>query len=79
MAVVGEWKGVWDYDPAMMGTPDLPESLQQFKLAPALKGIIAFILWRSAYFTKQVSWTNKMLIPMYWFKTMLFGRDISRF
>jgi hypothetical protein len=26
-----------------------------------------------------VSVTNKLLIPMYWFKSMIFGRDISRF
>lgn len=44
-----------------------------------MKGFLAFLLWRAAYWTKQVSWVNRMLIPMYWFKSMLFGRDISRF
>mmetsp|Transcript_14271 Transcript_14271/g.22013 ORF Transcript_14271/g.22013 Transcript_14271/m.22013 type:complete len:294 (-) Transcript_14271:14-895(-) len=45
----------------------------------ATSGAAAFLAWRSAYWTKQLSWTNMILIPMYWFKAMLFGRDISRF
>lgn len=45
----------------------------------ASSGVAAFLAWRSAYWTKQLSWTNMVLIPMYWFKAMLFGRDISRF
>lgn len=70
MASVGEWKGVFDSpsfsaDDTSHGTP--------------VQGLLAFLLWRSAYWTKQVSVVNKLLIPMYWFKTMLFGRDISRF
>lgn len=44
-----------------------------------LKGFTAFLLWRAAYWTKQVSLRNKMLIPMYWLKCILFGRDIARF
>lgn len=47
--------------------------------APPVKGILAFLLWRAAYWTKQVSTVNKLMIPMYWFKSMIFGRDISRF
>lgn len=42
-------------------------------------GLASFLMWRSAYWTKQLSWTNMILIPMYWFKQMIFGRDISRF
>ena len=42
-------------------------------------GLLAWLAWRSAYWGKQVSWSNKILIPMYWFKTFVFGRDISRF
>ena len=42
-------------------------------------GVAAFFMWRSAYLTKQLSLTNMILIPMYWFKQMVFGRDISRF
>ena len=47
--------------------------------APVVKGWQGKLLWMSAYWGFQVSWVNKMLIPMYWFKTFIFGRDISRF
>jgi len=42
-------------------------------------GLAAFLAWRSAYWGYQVSITNKILIPMYWFKSYWFGRDISKF
>jgi len=42
-------------------------------------GVIAYFTWRSAYWGMQTSWTNKILIPMHWFKSFVFGRDISRF
>jgi NADH dehydrogenase/NADH:ubiquinone reductase (non-electrogenic) len=45
----------------------------------ATSGLAAFFMWRSAYWTKQLSWSNMILIPMYWFKQMIFGRDICRF
>jgi len=45
----------------------------------ALSGTAAFLMWRSVYLTKQLSYTNMILIPMYWFKQVVFGRDISRF
>lgn len=47
--------------------------------ADELKGWPAWILWRTAYLTKSMSIRNKLLIPMYWFITWVFGRDISRF
>lgn len=34
---------------------------------------------RAAYWTKSVSLVNKILIPMGWFRSWLFGRDICRF
>jgi NADH dehydrogenase len=36
-------------------------------------------MWNAAYITKLVSIKNKLMIPMYWFKSFVFGRDISRF
>lgn len=44
-----------------------------------MSGLVAFLTWRTTYLTKQLSWSNMILIPMYWFKTLVFGRDISRF
>jgi len=70
MAVMGFGGGVVDNT-----NSDLPVP----KVASSMSGLAAFIMWRSAYWTKQVSYTNKILIPMYWFKQMVFGRDISRF
>eukprot|EP00092_Neocalanus_flemingeri_P013049 GFUD01014061.1.p1 GENE.GFUD01014061.1~~GFUD01014061.1.p1 ORF type:complete len:468 (+),score=122.49 GFUD01014061.1:108-1511(+) len=46
---------------------------------PTVTGLAAFVAWRSAYWGYQVSVTNKILIPMYWFKSYWFGRDISKF
>lgn len=47
--------------------------------ADELKGRAAWILWRTAYLTKSMSVRNKILIPVYWVITWIFGRDISRF
>lgn len=42
-------------------------------------GFSAFVLWRSAYLTKLVSFKNKLLVLFDWVKTFLFGRDVSNF
>jgi NADH:ubiquinone reductase (non-electrogenic) len=42
-------------------------------------GLSTWIFWRSAYLTKLVSLKNKLLVLFDWFKTFVFGRDISRF
>ncbi len=44
-----------------------------------MTGFAAFLLWRSYYLSASVSWGNRILIPMFWFKTFFFGRDLSRF
>lgn len=43
------------------------------------KGFATWVFWRSAYLTKLVSFKNKTLVLFDWFKTFIFGRDISRF
>ncbi len=43
------------------------------------KGYTTWLFWRSAYITKLVSFKNKVLVLFDWFKTLVFGRDISRF
>jgi NADH dehydrogenase FAD-containing subunit len=45
----------------------------------SLSGFVAWCIWRSAYWTRTVSLANKLLIPMYWFKTWAFGRDVTTF
>ncbi|KAK6822684.1 hypothetical protein PG987_014229 [Apiospora arundinis] len=47
--------------------------------ADDLKGWTAWVLWRTAYLTKSMSIRNKIMVPIYWCITWLFGRDISRF
>jgi NADH dehydrogenase FAD-containing subunit len=44
-----------------------------------ISGLAAFIMWRGTYASKQLSWSNMLLVPMHWFKALVFGRDISRF
>ncbi|XP_076472969.1 putative NADH dehydrogenase [Babylonia areolata] len=44
-----------------------------------LQGFHSWLLWRSAYLTRLGSWRLRMQVPMDWSKTLLFGRDISRF
>ncbi|HEY6951202.1 MAG TPA: FAD-dependent oxidoreductase [Bacteroidota bacterium] len=43
------------------------------------RGLATWIFWRSAYLTKLVSARNKILVLFDWLKTVVFGRDISRF
>eukprot|EP00037_Helgoeca_nana_P014624 m.136617 g.136617 ORF g.136617 m.136617 type:complete len:76 (-) comp22635_c0_seq3:301-528(-) len=72
MAQLGWGKGVVDM--THVGNPHGKE------LAfGTISGPLAFLMWRGGYFTRQLSWRNMVLIPMHWFKTMVFGRDISRF
>ncbi|KAI8100100.1 pyridine nucleotide-disulfide oxidoreductase-domain-containing protein [Halteromyces radiatus] len=42
-------------------------------------GRLAWLLWRSAYFSMSMSIRNRLLIPHYWLLTWIFGRDITRF
>lgn len=44
-----------------------------------LKGWVAWVVWRGAYLTKSMSMRNKLLVPIYWMVSWLFGRGISRF
>jgi NADH:ubiquinone reductase (non-electrogenic) len=44
-----------------------------------MSGLIAWLGWRSAYLTRLGSWRNKLMVPLNWTRTMLFGRDISNF
>ena len=48
-------------------------------LALRLSGYISFLIWRSVYITKQVSFRNRVLILFDWVKTRAFGRDLSSF
>lgn len=47
--------------------------------ADTLRGWVAWIVWRGAYLTRSMSVRNKLMVPVYWFVSWVFGRDISRF
>eukprot|EP01134_Creolimax_fragrantissima_P008527 CFRG8527T1 len=72
MLSIGQWKGI--YDGSKVGDP----YGWQAKVTN-LSGFCAFVTYRTAYWGKQVSMANKLLIPMYWFCSWAFGRDTSRF
>nr|XP_002122465.1 probable NADH dehydrogenase [Ciona intestinalis] len=63
LAYVGGYSGLSDFKPKL------------FKLT----GFHAWFVWRSAYLTKLGSWKSRFQVPMDWLKTLIFGRDISRF
>jgi NADH dehydrogenase/NADH:ubiquinone reductase (non-electrogenic) len=79
MAFIGELKAV--YDGSSVGPLRSEESAGSGRGAkpPPVTGFVALLMWRFAYWGRQVSFVNKMLIPMFWFKSFFFGRDISRF
>lgn len=78
MAFMGDLKGI--YDGSSAGKLKDPEGAGSTgKKSPYLTGFAALVLWRFAYWGRQVSWVNKFLIPVHWMKTFFFGRDISRF
>ena len=57
MAYIGGWKAIVSLQ---SGTHDIHQ-----------RGFLAWLLWRSAYFTMSVSMRNKILIPVYWLLTWL--------
>lgn len=42
------------------------------------KGLAAFVLWRSVYIVKQVSFRNRVMVLFDWIKSRIFGRDLTR-
>lgn len=42
-------------------------------------GQLAWLLWRSVYTIKSMSWRNRLLVPANWLSNILFGRDVGRF
>ena len=77
MAFMGDLKGI--YDGSSAGPlRDPNENFKRF-VPPAIKGFLALLVWRFAYWGRQTSIVNKILIPMHWMKTFVFGRDTSRY
>ncbi|KAM1347681.1 internal alternative NAD(P)H-ubiquinone oxidoreductase A1, mitochondrial-like [Malus sylvestris] len=66
MATVGGYKALVD--------------LRQSKDAKgiSLAGFLSWLIWRSAYLTRVVSWRNRFYVAVNWATTLVFGRDNSR-
>ncbi|KAJ4703401.1 Internal alternative NAD(P)H-ubiquinone oxidoreductase [Melia azedarach] len=66
MASVGRYKALVD--------------LRQSKDAKgiSLAGFLSWLIWRSAYLTRVVSWRNRLYVAVNWATTLVFGRDNSR-
>jgi len=66
MASVGRYKALVD--------------LRQSKEAKgvSMAGFLSWIIWRSAYLTRVLSWRNRFYVAVNWATTFVFGRDISR-
>ncbi|GAB5354770.1 hypothetical protein AAMO2058_000147900 [Amorphochlora amoebiformis] len=71
MAQIGGWRAVLDF--SHVGNKEKEMS------GPTITGFAAWLTWRSAYWGRQVSLRNKILIPLHWFQSWIFGRDICRF
>ncbi|KAK4858020.1 hypothetical protein QYF36_009771 [Acer negundo] len=66
MASVGRYKALVD--------------LRQSKDAKgiSLAGFLSWLIWRSAYLTRVLSWRNRFYVAVNWATTLVFGRDNSR-
>eukprot|EP00249_Psilotum_nudum_P010650 c22678_g1_i1 orf=372-1991(-) len=66
MATVGRYKAL----------VDLRKSKESKGLSWA--GFTSWLIWRSAYLTRVLSWRNRLYVAVNWATTFVFGRDISR-
>lgn len=66
MASVGRYKALVD--------------LSQSKDAKGLSmaGFVSWLIWRSAYLTRVLSWRNRFYVAVNWATTLVFGRDNTR-
>lgn len=46
---------------------------------PSFAGFLAFLGWRSVYWSLQLSLRNRFMLSTDWLRTLLFGRDLTRF
>ncbi|KHN00116.1 internal alternative NAD(P)H-ubiquinone oxidoreductase A2, mitochondrial-like [Glycine soja] len=44
----------------------------------SLAGFVSWMIWRSAYLTRVLSWRNRFYVAVNWATTLVFGRDNSR-
>ncbi|KAM0907389.1 hypothetical protein ACQ4PT_016146 [Festuca glaucescens] len=44
----------------------------------SMAGFVSWVVWRSAYLTRVVSWRNRFYVAVNWATTFVFGRDNTR-
>ncbi|XP_016165377.1 internal alternative NAD(P)H-ubiquinone oxidoreductase A1, mitochondrial-like [Arachis ipaensis] len=44
----------------------------------SLAGFVSWLIWRSAYLTRVLSWRNRFYVAVNWATTLVFGRDNSK-
>ncbi|KAL6567442.1 tubulin alpha 1 [Orobanche gracilis] len=44
----------------------------------SMAGFLSWLVWRSAYLTRVISWRNRFYVAFNWATTLVFGRDNSR-
>ncbi|XP_050212933.1 internal alternative NAD(P)H-ubiquinone oxidoreductase A1, mitochondrial-like [Mercurialis annua] len=44
----------------------------------SMAGFVSWLIWRSAYLTRVLSWRNRFYVAVNWATTFVFGRDNSR-
>lgn len=72
MMSAGSFKGI--YDGSVFGDP-----FGWNTKTGKIQGFAAWLAWRGAYWSRQVSTKNKILIPIYWLKAQLMGRCTGKF
>lgn len=45
----------------------------------SITGFVAFLGWRFTYWFLQLSARNRFMLATDWFRTLIFGRDLTRF
>ena len=80
LAYLGGFRAISDFSMAKL-TKDVDENDDPASRSSffTLAGFHSWVLWRSAYMTKLGSWRARFQVPLDWFKTFVFGRDLSRF
>lgn len=77
LAYVGSARGVASL--VKPGANNTRKDAQKRENSVMSRGFFAWMVWRFAYFSKLGSFRNKVQVPLDWFKTALFGRDVSSF
>lgn len=72
-------RGTLAYIGNFMGLSDFTKSDEELVQGRTVKGLAAWIVWRSAYLTSLGSWRNRMQVPFDWMKAFFFGRDTTLF